>query len=66
MSGWSCPHQTGDYYCQRVKTDCVPGMKGCVLRGKVRFAVEEEFIPSPRQEQELKKVPPGQTRKDSI
>lgn len=42
MSGWSCPHQTGDYFCQRVRRDCVPGMKGCVLRGKVRFAKDEE------------------------
>ncbi|HJT23654.1 MAG TPA: hypothetical protein VJ873_03710 [bacterium] len=43
MSTWSCPHQTADYYCQRVKTGCVPGMKGCILRGKVRFAGEDEI-----------------------
>ena len=42
MSSWSCPHQTKDYFCQRVKRECVPGMKGCVLRGKVRFAREDE------------------------
>lgn len=42
MSSWSCPYQTTDYFCQRVKRECVPGMKGCVLRGKVRFACEEE------------------------
>jgi hypothetical protein len=42
MSGWSCPHQTGNYFCQRVKRECEPGMKGCVLRGKVRFANEED------------------------
>lgn len=44
MSSWSCPYQTTDYYCQRVKRDCVPGMKGCVLRGKVRFASDDEDL----------------------
>ena len=50
MSGWSCPHQTGDYFCQRVNMDCVPGMKGCVLRGKVHFAKDEEAHPAPAPE----------------
>ncbi len=35
MGGWSCPYQTKDMQCQRVKIECDPGMKGCVLRGKV-------------------------------
>lgn len=47
MSTWSCPHQTGDYFCLRVKKTCEPGMKGCVLRGKVHFAKDEEPIPGP-------------------
>lgn len=55
MSSWSCPHQTGDYYCQRVKRDCEPGMKGCVLRGKVRFAKDEDlFSDGKRMESEVK------------
>lgn len=44
MSGWSCPHQTGDYQCKRVKTTCHPGMKGCILRGKVVFAYCESVL----------------------
>ncbi len=30
--GWSCQH---DYkgYCKRVQIQCVPGMKGCTLKG---------------------------------
>ncbi len=30
--GWSCQH---DYkgYCKRVEKPCVPGMKGCILKG---------------------------------
>ncbi len=47
MSGWSCPHQTHLYICQRVKVVCKPGMKGCVLRGKVRFAGEECIVTPP-------------------
>jgi len=44
MSTWSCPHQTSTYDCLRVGTTCHPGMKGCVLRGKVRFVGDVEFI----------------------
>jgi len=52
MSSWSCPHQTTDYFCQRVKKTCEPGMKGCVLRGKVHFAKDDEI--ARRIEAELK------------
>lgn len=44
MSTWSCPHQTSTYECLRVGKTCRPGMKGCVLRGKVRFSGGVEFI----------------------
>lgn len=38
MSSWSCPHDL-DGICQRVNgAVCEPGMRGCVLEGKVRFA----------------------------
>lgn len=38
---WSCPHDL-DGVCQRVQgAVCEPGMRGCVLEGKVRFAREE-------------------------
>ena len=58
MSGWSCPHQTGNYFCQRVKRECVPGMKGCVLRGKVRFAKDEVYSnPSAESPAPLRKSP---------
>ena len=41
MSAWSCPHDL-DGVCQRVQgAICAPGMRGCVLEGKVRFASEE-------------------------
>lgn len=41
MSSFSCPHivETG---CTRLKTDCVPGRRGCVLRGKVHFLIPAE------------------------
>ncbi len=40
MSAWSCPHDL-DGVCQKVAgARCDPGMRGCVLHGKVRFANE--------------------------
>lgn len=45
MSGWGCPHEI-DGLCERVRQAyCRPGMKGCVLAGKVEF---RDGIPSPR------------------
>lgn len=41
MSAWSCPHDL-EGVCQRVSgAVCDPGMRGCVLEGKVRFARDE-------------------------
>ena len=42
MSSWSCPHDLNGV-CQLVQgAACDPGMRGCVLHGKVRFASEEK------------------------
>ncbi len=44
MTAWSCPHDL-DGVCQRVQgAVCDPGMRGCVLEGKVRFASEERNL----------------------
>lgn len=38
MGGWGCPHEF-DGVCQRVnQRECDPGMKGCVLYGRVVFS----------------------------
>ncbi|MCZ4303263.1 hypothetical protein O4G98_00805 [Zoogloeaceae bacterium G21618-S1] len=45
MSAWSCPHDLNGI-CQRVKgAVCEPGMRGCELEGKVRFARDEMNLP---------------------
>jgi hypothetical protein len=45
MSGWGCPHEV-DNKCQRVNNlPCDPGMKGCVLFGRFRFADESKNRP---------------------
>jgi hypothetical protein len=45
MSSWSCPHEA-EGICRRVSgAQCRPGMKGCVLCGKVVF--EDGRIPDP-------------------
>ena len=45
MSSWSCPHDLNGV-CQLVSgAACDPGMRGCVLHGKVRFASEDRNAP---------------------
>ena len=42
MSGWGCPHEINDR-CTRINgLPCDPGMKGCVLYGRYRFANDEK------------------------
>jgi hypothetical protein len=42
MGSWSCPHDI-DNVCQRVNgARCDPGMRGCVLHGRFRFARDED------------------------
>lgn len=42
MSSWTCPHDL-DGVCQKVNgARCDPGMRGCVLFGKVKFANEDK------------------------
>lgn len=42
---WGCPHDLNGV-CQRVMgATCDPGMRGCELEGKVRFAREEMNLP---------------------
>jgi hypothetical protein len=41
MSSWTCPHDI-DGVCQRVAgAQCSPGMRGCTLHGRFRFAQDE-------------------------
>ena len=45
MSAWSCPHDLNGI-CQLVQgAACAPGMRGCVLHGKVRFASADKNRP---------------------
>ncbi len=32
--GWGCPHEIR-WFCQRLRKECRPGQRGCVLQGKV-------------------------------
>jgi hypothetical protein len=45
VSSWNCPHQVEDR-CRKVKgAYCRPGMRGCVLVGKVTF--QDGVVPHP-------------------
>lgn len=40
--GWGCPHEINDR-CSKVNNlPCNPGMKGCTLAGRFRFANEDK------------------------
>jgi len=40
MSSFSCQFiDKNETFCVRLKTDCVPGRPGCILKGKFVFAV---------------------------
>ncbi len=43
MSSFSCPHlESETTHCIKLKVDCVPGRKGCVLNRKFQFAIPAE------------------------
>ena len=57
MSSFSCPHfDMAHDYCLRLKTDCVPGRPGCVLRATSKFAipVEERLQQEEREKERVK------------
>ncbi len=40
MSSFSCQYiDKNETFCVRLKTDCVPGRPGCVLKGRFTFAI---------------------------
>jgi hypothetical protein len=52
---FSCPHfRPEDESCLRLKTDCVPGRRGCVLEGKSVFAVPAEQRVREKEEEKLR------------
>jgi hypothetical protein len=55
MSSWGCPHQLNEI-CQKVRgAYCRPGMRGCVLAGRVTF--HDGVVPFPE-------WPPGADPRD--
>lgn len=46
MSSWSCPHEVNGICNKVAGAYCRPGMKGCILVGKVQF--EDGLVPGPR------------------
>lgn len=61
MGSFACPHyDTAQDGCLRLKTDCVPGRRGCVLRGKSVFAFSAEERVREREKEKAKA--PGRRR----
>lgn len=40
--GWGCPHEVNDRCLKINNLSCDPGMKGCELYGRYRFADESK------------------------
>lgn len=40
--GWGCPHEVNDHCLKINNLPCNPGMKGCELAGRFRFADESK------------------------
>lgn len=49
MAGWSyCPYER-NFYCERLKRDCDPGIPGCILYGRIeRDDLEYKPLVPPR------------------
>jgi hypothetical protein len=56
MSSFTCPHfDLANDWCLLLKTDCVPGRKGCVLPKDTAFATPiEERLRAKTEEKRLK------------
>lgn len=53
MSAWGCPHDANGV-CQKVPgAVCAPGMRGCVLEGRVKFS--DPQLNQPRRPQRAEK-----------
>jgi hypothetical protein len=53
MSSFSCPYIVESGYCIKIKVECIPGRKGCVLDKKVEFT-----FPIEKRKQKDKAVDP--------
>lgn len=40
---WGCPHEV-QWFCQRLRKECQPGQRGCVLQGKVTHFDPNEVL----------------------
>lgn len=45
MSGWGCPHEDKGVCTRLGGRPCDPGMRGCILHGRFRFANESKNRP---------------------
>lgn len=63
MSSFTCPHfELPNDGCLRLNADCVPGRKGCVLRGKVNFLIPADERVRLKQEESPGNPPLRQSR----
>ncbi len=63
MGAWGCPHEHNEQ-CYRVPGQaCDPGMKGCILYGRVTFSVAEKNPPSRRSDPEADRKSPARRKR---
>lgn len=54
MSSFSCSHFNQKDYCNLLSKKCLPGIKGCVLKDKVKFAFPIEVRLQKQEEDKFK------------
>ncbi len=61
-----CAHlDPGTEQCMKLKVECIPGRRGCVLRGKVKFLVDPDERVAQRDPVRKKKSPTESRRRSS-
>lgn len=54
---FSCPHfRLNDEHCLLLKTDCVPGRRGCVIGKNATFAVPPEVRVREKEEEKRRRA----------
>jgi len=62
MSGWGCPHEDKGICTRLGGRQCDPGMRGCILHGRFRFANEEKNRPPRPRAPDEKPHDPDETK----
>jgi hypothetical protein len=50
---FDCQYKIKEGFCRKLKKECSPGEKGCILYGKYDFPLKEKSSPPKKQSSEI-------------